>query len=290
MTAHWIATRRAAALLLALAASAPALAQHRGSLYQASANGHTMLLFGTAHLTDPAAMPTDPVLIEAIKTASTLYVESDAAPSIWKLAYLFKEPTYARLPPATRQRLAAQLQRAGIPEGLALRLSPLALAAYLEAKLCMGRVDQDTVDLRLAALARSRQVPVIQLERPNDTMDLVNGMPAEAKLDLIEQAVAKAEAPGYCADVHAALRNWLDGDVDKLDAEVRQSRDDASPSARFVYATLLRKRDAGMAPKIADALARQDKAVVAIGASHLSGEGSVVDLLRARGIAVERLY
>jgi uncharacterized protein YbaP (TraB family) len=105
-----------------------------------------------------------------------------------------------------------------------------------------------------------------------------------AVLDRFDRATAAGADP--LAPLRAA---WLAGDGERLLAEAFTG---LSPAARdHIARHLLAERNVRFTERVAGRLAEQPAAAlfVAIGAGHLLGAGSVVDLLTARGHAVERV-
>lgn len=296
MTRHFtVALRLCWALLAVMLAIAPASAQNRGTFFKATANGNTMYLFGTMHLTNPDHYPTDPVLMQAIEQASVMYVENVDRPSTMRMALtalsLFPEPTYKALSPEIRRRLSAQLTRLNVSEGLAVRTHPFVLVALLQNKACPEAKHSDVVvDDYLANRARSNRVPVEGFEDAEFSMDMFNRMSLEARVSAIETALPDLEKPDFCVQEDALRQAWLNADPANLDEEERKMLADTSVFGRYLYQVLVRGRDARMADKLLGLLPQQDRIMVAVGAAHLTGNGSVIDILRSKGVSVERLY
>jgi uncharacterized protein YbaP (TraB family) len=77
----------------------------------------------------------------------------------------------------------------------------------------------------------------------------------------------------------------------KLQEEIAQRmEEDDSLTGRYTRELLLDERNGPMADKIVSLLRREDKAVVAVGLLHLIGKRGIPELLRKRGIEVERIY
>lgn len=84
-------------------------------------------------------------------------------------------------------------------------------------------------------------------------------------------------------DLDTLLKAWLSGDLRRLDRELNGDTDHF-PQMRDA---LLTQRHAKWIPQIERMLADGKSHVVIVGAAHLVGKGSVIDLLRAKGIRVE---
>jgi uncharacterized protein YbaP (TraB family) len=75
-----------------------------------------------------------------------------------------------------------------------------------------------------------------------------------------------------------------------LDSLAERIEGDDSISGKFMREVMLVERNGPMADKVATLLARENNAVVAVGLMHLLGKEGVPELLRKRGLTVERLY
>lgn len=89
-------------------------------------------------------------------------------------------------------------------------------------------------------------------------------------------------------DVYAAsvLGAWKNGDIAKLEAETFADMREKAPKA---FQTLITDRNLNWVREIETMMAGDDDYFIAVGAGHLIGEGSVVDLLTEKGYSVERV-
>ena len=81
---------------------------------------------------------------------------------------------------------------------------------------------------------------------------------------------------------------WLSGDAEALDALMREDIGDDDLAEEF-YDRFIVDRNVGMARGAREALEGRDRVFVVVGAGHLVGEGSVVELLAGEGFEVERV-
>jgi uncharacterized protein YbaP (TraB family) len=88
----------------------------------------------------------------------------------------------------------------------------------------------------------------------------------------------------------ALLKAWSSADRKGLDAINTELENDTSWGAKFTREVLNDQRNGPMADKLVALLAAENKTVAAIGALHLLGQKGVPELLRARGLTVERIY
>jgi len=82
------------------------------------------------------------------------------------------------------------------------------------------------------------------------------------------------------------LSAWRKGDVAALEKETLAPMRETAPGA---FKTLIADRNRNWALEIEKILAGDDDVFIAVGAGHLVGEGSVVDLLEDKGFSVRRV-
>lgn len=272
----------------------------RGALFKVSANGHTMYLFGTIHVGVPAFYPLEPRIADAVAGASTLALEIDIARDPAAMARALGEhgmhaggaSLYQKMTPELRARLGKVLGRSGFDPVAVAKMKPwlvaslIALAEYS----AQGYRPQLAVDLHLAQLARERSVPVTELETIDSQLALFSRVPEAEQLRFLEEAVTLAEQGKQAAEVRQVAAAWGSADKAGLDAIARRIEEDQTTSGRFMRKVLLEERNVKMAQKLAQLLAQKNNSVAAVGVLHLVGKTSVPALLRARGMAVERVY
>lgn len=193
----------------------------------------------------------------------------------------------AGLDPATR----SALEETDLPSELRGKLSLRGWTTILGARALQeppGNLPQlGFVDLNLMGFARSRGIPVLGLENPEQTLgDLridPNGPAAAAGLRrlLRQRADAKAfrtwtldtYARGEVGLLMAGLNAWRATPEDLKDADQQALR-------------LFSVRDAAWLPRLEATLAQPGFHFIAFGAGHLIGADGLVALLRAKGFTV----
>lgn len=86
-------------------------------------------------------------------------------------------------------------------------------------------------------------------------------------------------------DFDALFEAWRTGDAEAIDALMNAPMRESAPD---VYDVLVENRNEAWAEQIGAAMAGSGKILVAVGAGHLTGEGSLPALLAAKGFTVER--
>jgi uncharacterized protein YbaP (TraB family) len=278
------------------AAGVPAWALERGALFKVTGGGHSMLLFGTMHVGLAEFYPLEPRIAQAVASASTLALEVDPQlpPAVLAKAmrdYGMASPATA-LPPALAARLAPVLARAGMEPAALAPLKPwvVAMVLGLNEYAALGYRADLAVDAHLAALARAGKVKVIELETIDAQMALFAGLSDADQLRYLDDTLALIESGGQKAQVRQLVDAWRSADQRALDALAVRVENDTTHAGRFVRKVLLEGRNAGLADKLLQLLAKEDNTVAAIGVLHLIGKQSVPALMRASGVTVERVY
>jgi uncharacterized protein YbaP (TraB family) len=166
----------------------------------------------------------------------------------------------------------------------------MTLEAVVKAACPEAKQSQVNMDEHLVSLAQRHGVLVKGLEDAELTRRLVDNMPLAVKVSLVESWLDRLEKPDFCERQDLMRQGWLSAAPEYLDATEKQMQEDSSLAGRYTYEKLVRGRDARMADRLFALLPRQDKIVVIVDATHLAGKGSIVDLLRAKGVTVDRLY
>ena len=281
---------------LFFAATFPASALERGALFNVTGFGHSMLLFGTMHVGRPEFYPLEPRIAQAVVNASTLALEVDPQlpPAVVAKAmrdYGVAGPG-AALPSALAARLAPVLAKAGIDAATLAPLKPwvVAMVLGLNQYAALGYRADLAVDSHLAALARGAKVTVIELESIDAQMALFSRLTDAEQLRYLDDTLALIESGRQRTEVRQVVDAWRGADQAALEALAVRIEADTTWAGRFVQKVLLEGRNGPLADKLLELLAKQDKAVAAIGVLHLVGKHSVPALMRLKGVTVERVY
>jgi uncharacterized protein YbaP (TraB family) len=284
--------------LLWLAAN-PVAAVERGALFKMTSNGHTMHLFGTIHVGVSQFYPLEPGITAALAGASTLALELDPEQpqaemtrSVLAHGMLPKDDTgYARLAPAKRAQLERLMRKSGLDPDRARGFKPALLASMLslsEYERLGYRADL-AADRFLARLARSGNARVVELESLDAQLALLDRL-RDDQWRFLDEVVSAIESGAQQNDARVVVDAWGSADRNALDALWARIAADTSVSGRFSREVLLDGRNGALADKLAQLLANEEKTVAAIGVLHLLGKNGVPELLRGRGIEVERVY
>jgi len=286
--------------LQAAFAEAPAVAQNRGALFKVQDASHTLYLFGTIHVGAPDFYPLEPTVTRALDGAGALALEIDPGADPRKavsavLKYGMEAPG-SKVPVDCRQtlapRLAPLLQKYGIAPEAVAPMKPWMLASVLAIGefSTLGYRSDLAVDNYLSQQAKARKIPVVELESMEGQMALFGAMSPVDQCRFLEDGVASIEDQEQSQEAREIADAWRNADAAAFDKLAAKAATDPSFAAQFVQKVLLDGRNPALADGIAKLLAREKSSLAAIGVLHLVGDKSVPDLLRKRGLKVERVY
>ncbi|SFB72953.1 TraB/GumN family protein [Massilia yuzhufengensis] len=283
--------------------AAQAFAAERGALFKVSGNGHVLHLYGTIHVGRPDYYPLEPRIRQALAAAPTLALEIDARRDPAAIAEAFRlhgmfqagSPGAASLQPERRQRIEAALKKQGLDPGAVAQFKPWVLVTMLAVidATKLGYSPALGVDDHLSQLAqanKARKTRVAELETMHYQAGLLNRLPDEAQWRLLEETLENMESGQQLRETRELFEAYERADQKALDAIARRIEDDDTLTGKTTRELLLDERNGPMADKVAALLARENNTVVAVGLLHLLGKGGLPELLRKRGIRVERVY
>ncbi|TFG43775.1 MAG: TraB/GumN family protein [Syntrophobacterales bacterium] len=186
--------------------------------------------------------------------------------------------------PQTRRRLEAKLAETGLPGEIVAGFRPWMIALTLSA-LEFQRLGFDPnlgVDMHFFNKASADGKRIAALETVEFQLQLLAGMNAVAEEAFLAMTLQDlAQAPELAP---AMVGLWRSGDAPGLQ-QLLYKTIDQHPDVRD---RMLAQRNRAWAGKIEDLIRKREPALVIVGAMHLIGPGSVVDLLQARGYRVEQ--
>ncbi len=264
------------------------------AMWQVSDHDTSIYLFGTVHLLPPGTQWRTAKFDKAANDAGTLVVEtiideSDPRAFAAELARLSIRPglppIVSRVPVEKQAALRAVIAKSGIPEAALNNMETWAAAfALLQLQFKeLGVSGNDGVELNLRRTFTQAGKPIEQLETNAQQLGFFDTLPEAAQRELLEGAIETPAAAKQQFD--AMLAAWMSGDVKAIgrtfNAELANS-----PELREA---LLRGRNANWSHWLASRMARPGTVLVAVGAGHLAGDDSVVEMLKKRGYRVKRV-
>ena len=176
-------------------------------------------------------------------------------------------------------QVASQARDLGLEPALLNRFRPW-LAALTLAQLHFVKMGLDAssgVEQRLAARARVDGKPIAGLETPRQQFGLLASLPEQQQREFLLYSVEDTERA--TREIDELLAAWRRGDADALAALLSEGFDQYPD----LYRPLTVDRNRKWIAELEDLLDDADDYLVVVGALHLVGDDSVVELLQKKG-------
>jgi uncharacterized protein YbaP (TraB family) len=281
-----------ASLIAVFAFAAPAKADP--AMWEVRDADSAIRLFGSVHMLPPDLQWRTPALEDAIAKSEHVYFETDVGPrgflalTIKMTIASFQQMSSPWLYLLTDQELA-QLMDALAPLGMTVEQAgvtpPWMVSMQLASALMSGEGNaaysfNSGVEWTLQwDLVPDRKA---YLETPGEQFDLIAAGTIEEQVEVLVAMLGETGTSDALAEV---IRAWAAGDVDALAASVTP-KDEGEQASIDV---LLLNRNRHWIPVLERLLAENREDLVVVGAAHLAGEGSVLDLLEKAGYTVTRI-
>ncbi|MEO1295113.1 MAG: TraB/GumN family protein [Cyanobacteria bacterium J06636_16] len=139
------------------------------------------------------------------------------------------------------------------------------------------------VDNYLYNQASSTGRDVLALETIEEQIGFLDGLSPQVQVDFVEQTVLELDI--LESSFNVMLNAWKSGDVDSFEQVTLEGFTDYPE----VYETFLAQRNRNWLPDIESFINQPEDYLVVVGAAHLVGEDSVINLLQARGYTVQQV-
>jgi uncharacterized protein YbaP (TraB family) len=285
----------ARALLVALAIAVPAVAAADPAAWRMTgANGEVTLL-GSMHVLRPTDYPLPAAVDGLIERAELIVMEIDlddvdAAAQQRVILQTAMLPQGTVIADVVDERVYRLLEQNAAELGIELRLlerfEPWFLAVTLldQGLRQWGFQAERGVEQYVVGRAKSAGKEIVGLETLEFQIGIFDSLSPQSQQAMLEQTLAEID------EAETALRElveaWRDGELESLSAELLDDFDQFPG----LHEALVAKRNRSWVPPLERMLADGRRHLVVVGALHLVGPDSVIELLRARGYDVERLH
>ena len=284
-----------AGLFLAAPAAAKAAQVAHPALWKVSDSDTTIYLFGTIHLLPDQYQWRTGKFDEAVRKSQTLIVETivdpehpqDFASAFAQLAITptALPPILDRVPPAKRPALEAALAKLHIAPSQLDHVKTWAVGFQLLGLQFMqlGVEGKEGPDIVLRREFAGDKKSVDEFETIQQQLGFFDTLSEKAQRNFLEGSL---ESPAAMSkEFGSMLSSWSRGDVPMI---ARVFNQDMSGSSELAHA-LVGVRNANWSKWIERRMAQPGISMVAVGAGHLAGEGSVIAMLRKDGYRVQRI-
>jgi uncharacterized protein YbaP (TraB family) len=269
----------------------------RPAMWQISDADTTIYLFGTIHVLPSGLGWRTPAINQVMAHSDGLVVETMIGETPTALAADFTRlgmreglpPFLDRFAADKRPAIAAAIVKSGIPESRYDQMETWAATLTLLGRQAgsSGLKSADGVETVLMKNFVRAGKPVGQLETNVDQLSMYDGLSEQAQRAMLTGMIGdpKARSRSVRNQLDAMLGTWVSGDVDGI-ARSFNAELATQPELREA---LLTRRNARWANWIDQRMDHPGSVMVAVGAGHLAGEGSVLKVLERQGYSVSRI-
>ena len=284
--------------LLAGCASAAPPTAHAGAahvahpgLWKVADADTTIYLFGTIHVLPKDYVWESARLRDIVSTSNELVIETVIGKDPQTSAALLLgmgqapglPPLVDRVPPAKKAALQGIIARSGLPpkllDGMKTWTAALMLVAVTLTDL--GVEAQSGVEEQLKTQFGTK--PISGLEKPEEQLGYLNSLSEEDQRAFLVTLVD--DPKNGRIDFDKMLAAWSRGDQ-KAIARTFDKDPEMTPKLRGI---LIDRRNAAWTGWLKARMAKPGTVLVAVGAGHLAGPGSVPERLKAQGLTVTRI-
>ena len=286
--------------LLAAGASLPAHGRSpspetasKACLWAVESGANRVFLLGSIHFLRPEDYPLPPAIDAAYAASRSVVFETDIArmqdPRVQaRMLELGTMPqgqdAFSTLDPDSRRKLERKLADAGVPAEVMAGMKPWLIALTLSSLefMRLGFDPNLGVDMHFYQRAREDGKRIGELETVEQQLQILAGMDARTQRVFLTQTLQELEdVSGTASDM---LAFWLTGQADALYRLLFKTIEQ-HPELRE---RMLIRRNQAWLEKIEGFIRQGETVLVIVGAMHLVGPGSVVDLLQKKGYRVEQ--
>lgn len=292
------------AATITLACSAPAVNGSGGAanptvihaspaLWVVSDSDTTIYLFGTVHMLKPEIQWLEGNVKRAFDRADTLVVEvakddpSKLADIATKLSLNTNGPAITQaLSPRQRDRYLAALKTYSLPAQAMDRFDPWYVSITLSVipLMQLGYRQDLGADKVLETAAGDAGKTIIGLETAEQQLGFFENLPSAVQIKYLNSTVK--ELPKVRPEFARLIRDWAVGKPEALAKQMNKSLEETPELAM----PLLLDRNARWVEWIEKRMEQPGTIFMAVGAGHLAGTDSVIDLLERQHISVRRIH
>jgi uncharacterized protein YbaP (TraB family) len=265
----------------------------RSCLWTVNTPSNKIYLLGSLHLLKPNAYPLAAAIEKAYADSRVIIFETDIAalqtPGVQaKLLelgiYPAEQNLLQNLDGNTRQQLEKKMGEIGLPLEQFSRFKPWFVALTLTTLELqrMGYNPAYGIDIYFFNKASADGKEIGFLEPAEFQINLLGNMVEHDQYDFLSQTLNDLEVVNELAG--DLVKSWKEGDADKLHELLSKSFNDYP----HLHDRLLGQRNKNWVEQIEGALRKNKNVLFVVGAGHLVGPESVVDLLKEKGYQVKQ--
>jgi uncharacterized protein YbaP (TraB family) len=282
-----------ASIIVVLALTAGAKADP--AMWEVRDGDSTIRLFGSVHMLPPDLKWRTPALEDAITKSEHVYFETDVGPrGFLALTVKMTIASFQQMSTPWLYLLdddqVAQLADAIGPLGISLEAASVTPPWMLSMEIAGAQMSGDGAATQYSfnsGVEWTLQWDLVPdrkayLETPGEQFDLIAAGTLEEQVAAL---VAMLGETGGSDALGEIIQAWAAGDVETLASSLVPKNDGEQAGVEM----LLLNRNRNWIPTLEKLLAENREDLIVVGAAHLAGEGSVLDLLEKAGYTVTRI-
>ncbi|RPJ08863.1 MAG: TraB/GumN family protein [Spirochaetaceae bacterium] len=267
------------------------------ALFRLSHTNATMYFFGSVHIGTTDFYPLPDIVEEAFKESENLVVEfnTQALSPIAAYMLMSKHLMYpatdslnAHLSPGLVAKLDITMSNFGIMPIVYRQMKPILVDMTLTALASKNLGYDETlgVDVHFLTQAVKLGKTIYELESAEEQFNYIAAIPEDTAILSLSTTVDEISTLGE--SLARLVSAWKTGDLQALEQESNRTYLE-HPGLKPVSDILIDKRNMSMTNRLEALVKKGGTYFVVVGAMHISGEGSIVDLMSKRGYVVQRL-
>ncbi|MBW2515469.1 MAG: TraB/GumN family protein [Deltaproteobacteria bacterium] len=262
-------------------------------LWSIQTQSNKIYLLGSIHVLKPETYPLDPAIEKAYASSERIIFETDIAAMqdpvmqakmLEMGMYPAGQNLFENIAGDTRKQLEKKMSALGLPLEAFSQFKPWFVALTLTTLELqrLGYNPQYGIDVYFFGKAQSGGKEIGYLEPPEYQIDLLGNMADKDQNDFLKQTLADLELIGELAG--DLVDSWKSGNADKLHELLHKSFKDYPD----LNDRLLIQRNLKWVTEVEQATRQNKNVLFVVGAGHLVGPESVVELLRKNGYKVKQ--
>ena len=264
-----------------------------GLLFEIKSKLNTVYIFGSIHLAKASFYPLSTQVEQAYAQANTVAVEADVTDAeasknaLPLLSYTSPDKLQNHLSPTTWHSLQDFMGPA-VEQLQGFKPAVAAMGLTLGVFAQKGYEPAYGIDLHFIHRAKADKKKLLELESLAFQAGVLSGLSDEEGDSLLKQSLTSLHNGEAVRDAERMIVTWQAGDAVGLAALFTEAENKDAGTKKLMK-LLLDDRNVAMAQKINRLLLAGEKTFVVVGAGHLTGMNSIIDLLQKQGVQVRQL-
>jgi len=265
----------------------------RGLLFEIKSGEHTAYLFGSIHIAKADFYPMSPKVEAAYLQADTVAIEADTTDAqamqamMPKLSYVAPDKLENHVTPATWSSMKSVFGPA-IEQMQGFKPFVVTSGLAMQVGMQMGYDPKQGIDLHFINRAKTDKKSLVELESLDFQASILGGLSDEDGDAMLASTIESLKNREFFKDLSSIETAWKAADADGI-AKLFVDAANKDAASKKMMKMLMDDRNEGMVTKINSMMASGKKLFVVVGAGHLAGEKSVVDLLKKQGLTVTQI-